>query len=353
MPVGEVQTPAIQIVQGAPLTFTRIVIPRSTYSNAVAGAGFVWSTQGNAFAPKILRVDPNTNQLTEISRFSGSAPKLLVNDDSFWYSDGVDLRRVDIETNEAIATIESVGIPFSIDVDAVWAYNDRTEVVSAIDVRSNQIVKQLAVPGRPHNAGSFAFGAGSLWQFVFTDGGSWWQEKGLWVGPLTAAVRRIDPLSNAVIAEIPVGPFTNTVDPYVSADRIHFVAGAIWVLGPTSEASVASPEYRAPVAKRIDIETHRVTDTIALAPGQVTAKELAVGVGCHEYLRPRTPVYWDGGIWISVYCGWAKAALLKVDTQTNQITEEVVLELNPEPSLVAAGGSLWGVTNDYVFRLNR
>jgi hypothetical protein len=354
VPTGTVQTHWIQTLWDSPVKVTRIYLGHSGYSNVQSAAGYVWVTQASTFSTKTIRIDPKSNGVTELSRPGSEVPDFLVDEKSIWYSDGTALRRVDIETNQVTATIEAVGIPFALGDGAVWTYNRRTQVVTGINTNTNQIRTQLATQGRPYDPGSFAFGAGSIWQFTYADSASWWQEHGRNLmtnqsTPLPGVVRRIDPHTKKVISEIPAGLFTTAADPDVSPDRIHFVAGAIWVLGKSADSSILNPGHIAPFVKRIDVETNQVTATILLEPIHVTALEPKVP--CRDYSTPKTPVFLDGGVWISMHCGWSKSALLKIDLQTNQIDEEFVLDFN-HPGLAATKGTLWGVGWDSAIRVD-
>lgn len=281
----------------------------------------------------------------------------LVDENSIWYTDGAALLRVDMATNQLTATIVDVGIPFAIGDGAVWTYNRGTQVVSGIDTITNQIRTQLAVPGRPYHPGSFTFGAGSIWQFAYEGDMSWWQANGrdvFWGNKehiLPSVVRRIDPYTKKTIEEVPIGLTTGELDPYVSPERIHFVAGSIWVFGKSNDSSLLSPGHIGPFAKRIDVGTNRVSATIPLT-------------GRHT--KPITPVFLDGGIWISVSGGShlkGSSELLKIDLKTNQIAGvfslyapglfEAVnwsgtngLLLN-YPQLTVMGGTLWGIGQPY------
>ncbi len=354
VPAGTVQTRVIQTLWDSPVKVTRIYLGHSDYANVQSAAGYVWVTQANVFGTKTIRIDPKSNGVTELPRPRSEVPDFLVDEKSIWYSNGTALSRVDIETNQLTATIEAVGIPFSLGDGAVWTYNRRTQVVTGIDTNTNQVRTQLATQGSPYDPGSFAFGAGPVWQFADAGSASWFQEHGRNLltnqsTSLPAVVRRIDPHTKKVISEIPVGLFTTAADPDVSPDRIHFVAGAIWVLGKGADSSILNPGHIAPFMKRIDVETNRVTATILLEPVRVTASEHKFP--CNDYSTPKTPVFLDGGVWISMDCGWSKSALLKIDLQANQIAEEFILNFS-HPGITATEGTLWGVGWDSAIRVD-
>ena len=289
-----------------------------------------------------------------LSRPWSDVRDFLVDDHSIWYSDGMTLRGVDIETNQVTATIEAVGIPFALGDGAVWTYNRKTQVITGVDTKTGQIRTQLATQGRPYHHGSFTFGAGSIWQFAYAGSLSLWQARFVDHPPLPSVIRRIDPSTKKVLAEIPVGLFNNEVDMGISPYRIHFVAGAIWILGKSGIQPFLHPGHVAPFVKRIDVETSRVIATIPLS-GTVASLMASEQYLCQSYSDPLTPVYLDGGIWISLHCGRARSALLKIDLQTNQLdggfsnfmpgvfepANYHVLVVS-HPRLTVTGDSLWG-----------
>ena len=255
----------------------------------------------------------------------------MVAEHSIWLSDGLaryavsgDLYRVEPGTNQITATIEAVGTPFASGDGAVWAYNARTRVVSGIDTKTNQIRTQLVTQGGPYDD-YYTFGAGSIWQYAHVGDVSSWQLVRGAIPP--SVVRRIDPSSKKVIAEISIGPFRPT-------DKIRFVAGAIWVLGWRDKSGMA-------FATRIDVKTNLVAATIPL---------VRTVTGCVEHSLPKTPVFWNGGIWVSTFCtavGRLPGILLKIDLQSNQVTDQIGLSafeghLGGQPELAAGEGALWG-----------
>lgn len=333
-PAGTVQTQAIETLRGMPVKITRISVPAAGMSsNAQVAAGAVWAAAPGMFGHKTIRVDAKSYRVAELSRpFTAGLADLLVDDHAIWFSDGMtkafagrgDLYRVDPDTNQVTATIEAVGSPFASGDGAVWAYNLRTQVVSGIDTTNNQIRTRIDTQGGPYDV-SFAYGAGSIWQFAYEGDASAWQ---LTNGATpSSVVRRIDPQTTKVIAEIPIGPYHPT-------DRINYVAGAVWVLGERDNSGMA-------FATRIDVETNLVAATIPLT---------RTVTGCVEHSRPRTPVFWNGAIWVSTFCtdvGRLPGILLKIDLQTNQVTDQMNLSdfeghRHSQPALAAGEGALWG-----------
>jgi len=365
VPAGTVQTHVFQTLWSSPVKVTHITLP-GHYTNVQSAAGYIWATQAGLFSPKTIKIDQQSNEVTELSRPRSDVPDFLVDENSIWYTDGTTLSKVDIETNLVTAMIEDAGIPFALGDDAVWTYNRNTQVVSGIDANTNQIRTQLPTHGRPYHPGSFAYGAGSIWQFAYAGNVTLWQDLYIYAPALASVVRRIDPNTNKVIAEIPVGLFTNIVDAEVSTDRIHFVTGAIWVLGRSAEETLSSPKQKAPFVKRIDVDTNRVTATIPLDTTSIAATEK--NNWCGSYRKPQTPVFLDRGIWISVHCGRAHSELLKIDIKTNQIARALTLYapsifepvgmfrgtgfILTRPELTVTGDSLWGIDRDNAIRVD-
>jgi len=333
-PSGGVRTQATQTLAGVPVKITRISVPAaSMYSNAQLAAGSVWAAAPSVFGHKTIRVDPKTYQVAELSRpFTAGFADLLVDEHALWFSDGMtkafagrgDLYRVDLDTNQVVATIEGVGAPFGSGDGAIWAYNLRTSVVSGIEMTTNEVSTHFVATGGSYNE-SFAFGDGSIWQFAHQGEVSAWQ---LANGAIpSSVVRRIDPRTGTVIAEIPIGP-------YVPSDRINYVAGAIWVLGERDTSGVG-------FATRIDVKTNQVTATIPL---------VRTVSGCVDHPQPKTPVFVAGGIWVSTFCTFVSrlpGVLLKIDLQTNRVADQLGVSnaydrRTGQPVLAAGEGALWG-----------
>lgn len=354
-PSATVQTKVIEKLWSSPVRVTHFPLSSGVYSSVQSAAGYIWATRLNYFSFTIVKIDPKSNEVAEFSRPRSDEPKFLVDEQSMWYSDGMAIRKVDIATNQVMATIERVGIPFALGDGAVWAYNNENQVVSGIDANTSQIRTQFPTHGRPYHPGSFAFGAGSIWQYAFSGDVSWWDANGRdWTNAshvLPTVVRRINPYTKKIIAEIPIGPTTAFLDPDVPKERIHFVAGGIWVLAKSASSSVTNPGHVNPYAKRIDVETNMVTATISL-------RSTAAMFPCGGSREPQTPVFFQGRVWVSVHCGRARSALFKIDLRTNQIVGEFgfyapgVFEpdgmfrgtgfILSHPLLVATDDSLWG-----------
>ncbi len=342
---GAVQTQESQTLRGVPVKITSISVPSGINQNVQYSAGSVWATHASMSGfHKTIRIDPKSHQVTKLSRpWTAGFADLLVDERSIWFSDGMtkftgrgDLYRLDIETNQVTATIEAAGTPFDFGDGAIWAYNPETRIVSGIDTKNNQVRTQLAsvTQGFSYHD-SFAFGAGSIWQLTYKDDVSAMQLAGGAIPP--SVVRRIDPYTNKVIAELPIGP-------YRPSDRIRFVGGAIWVLGERDKGGK-------PFATRIDVKTNLVVATIPLVR--------SVERVCAAHSAPKTPVIWNGDIWVATFCSTVSRVpyiLVKIDLQTNQVTDELRLPIAggiPGNPLLATGdGALWALIEDSVIRVD-
>lgn len=333
-PIGNIQTLESRRMQGVPVQTTVISVPCNSRGVQVAH-GSVWAlSHSMAGMHKTLRIDAKSFHVAELPRaFVAGVPDLLVAEGSLWFSDGLtpvtgrgDLYRVDPDTNQVTATIETVGAPFAIGDGAVWTYNLRTKKVTGIDAKTNQVRWTVSTLGRGERR-YFAFGDGSIWQFAHQPEVS---TLALVRGqPFPGVVRRIDPQTNRVIAELPVGPYRGPTD-------IHFVDGAIWVLGERYD-------HDGGVVTRIDARTNLVAATIALK----------------RNFGLQTPVLWNGGIWVSTFvraAGGLHNVLVKIDPQTNQVVDQITVSVTlaahfPGQGLASGEGGLWALNGCFLFRL--
>jgi hypothetical protein len=215
----------------------------------------------------------------------------------------------------------------------IWAYhNDGT--ISGIDLHTNQV--RMKVDAAPKSfLRSIAYGDGSFWQFSHLETMSGGEIARQAAKP--GVVRRIDPLSNKIIAEIPIGPSRRTTE-------VYYVAGDIWVLGDSHDPGGG-------FATRIDVKENRIIATIEL--GAPPYRPVAANA------LPQTPVYWHGGVWISTFyteIGRLPGLLRKIALETNKVTDNIGLsrEQFPEtgqPMLVAGDKVLWAVGEESVLRI--
>jgi hypothetical protein len=304
--------------------------------------GYVWAT---TIGKKTFRIDPESFQVDELPRpraLRGSN-RLLITEHSMWHSNGIpelvrpsgrlDLYRVDPSTNQITATITGAGAPFATGDGVVWAYNSRTGVVSEIDAKDNELRTQFATrASRTRDQSHFAFGAGSIWQFAYERDVSLWSL--LWRDAYgdefpVGVIRRIDPVSKDVIAQMVIGP-------YVTTAPIRLLAGSIWVLGRQDNHGPA-------LATRIDVATNRVSAVIPFA----------ANTRCGSKVIAISSVAYDDAIWVSTGCvmgigGAIGTTLQRIDPETNSVSDEILLYGAGRlwPRFLAAGeGALWALSD--------
>lgn len=271
-PTGTIRTDLIHTLHGRQVQITRVSLPFSAtgQGNVQIAAKSAWATEPSPLGRhKNIRVNTETYQVAELSRpWTGGIADLLVDEHSIWLSDGMtkstgrgELFRIDPTTNQTIAVVEDAGSPFASGDGSIWAYNLRTGVVTGINASDNQVHTQLVTTGSS-GIGDFSFGEGDIWQYIHGNG--------------VDLLRRIDPHSKKVIAEIPIAL-------HHTSDRLRFVAGSVWILG---EREQTGSEF-IPVAVRIDAASNLVAATIPLK------RSIAV---CAVHASPKTPVLWDGGL---------------------------------------------------------
>ena len=352
-----VEIQPLQSLRVAPAGATVIPIPEASlfgyYSDLQVALGSAWVTRTNKNA---LRIDAESHEVVEVVRpranFSGLFD-LFVDERSLWHSTSMaakgriggrgDVYRADPDTNELTATIPGVGVPFGSGGGAVWAYNRRSRVISAIDTDDNQLRAQFATEASlVSDQSHFAFGAGAIWQFAYEGDVSVWQmaTRTYYGGTFPAGVvRRIDPTSGKVTAEITIGPYVPTTD-------IRVLAGDVWVMGLRDKDGLLRDGGGMAFATRIDATTNQVS---AVIPFSIP--------GCNAPVL-RSPVVWDGGIWVATGCspdngppfGWG-TGVKKIELETNTVTDELDWPAGRRIALLATGeGALWALFEGQLVR---
>ncbi len=177
--------------------------------------------------------------------------------------------------------VENTADSIAIDDDAVWVSGWDGQLVSRIDVDTNQVV---------------TVDVGSTGTRVSSGG------AGVWVGVDGGKVLRLDPVTAQVVATLDVGGASAAP---LSGDD------AVWVVTP--EPSMLT---------RVDPVSNEVTATIDLA---------ASGLGNVE-----GAVIADGGVWVSS----CEGGVVRVDEQTLAVSEPIVLD-GCAGTLGFADESLW------------
>lgn len=324
-------------LRGVPYRLTRIPVSSAPlHSNVQAAAGSVWATQASMLGlHKTIRVDQKSLRVTYLSRpFTAELADLLVTEDSLWFSDGMnkltgsgELYRTDITTNRRVAANTVAGKPFGVGKGTIWSHNARTQMVTGINTKTNEVRFRHAVAQDPGNS-SFTFGAGSIWQFIVSESVDGVGTQGI--------VFRIDPRTGRTTARIDVGSIQPT-------DVVRFVAGDIWVLGKRATNGNA-------VAVRINTQNNSVRAIIRLVA------DIRI---CAAGTFPKTPASDGTGIWISTFCSHVHRVpgiLLKIDLETNKVSDELRLTALSEhqggqPALTSAKNGIWGFDGRSAFRI--
>jgi hypothetical protein len=169
-PIGVVQSGEARTLQGVPVRVTRISLsPVVFHKDVQVAAGSVWATAPGMASQNTITIDAKSNRVEEIPRpFSINGADLLVDEHAMWLSEslaklsgGGDMSRIDLHSNQAVATIEAVGVPYATGDGAVWAYHRFTGVITGIDIRDNRVRTKIATKSGPFD-GSITFAAGSL-----------------------------------------------------------------------------------------------------------------------------------------------------------------------------------------------
>jgi virginiamycin B lyase len=163
----------------------------------------------------------------------------------------------------------------------------------------------------------------------------------------SAAVLRIDPASNSVVATIPVGP-----DPELG---IGIGLGSVWV-ADTRERSL----------RRIDPATNKVVRTYPVNISEEPEGSIGVGAGsvwlltnengtdsgtlsrldpatgkiiANIRVKPKSygVVVADHSVWVS---NWADASVMRIDARTNKVVADLPVHASPR-FLAVGAGSIW------------
>jgi DNA-binding beta-propeller fold protein YncE len=193
-----------------------------------------------------------------------------------------------------------------------WVANSGEGTVSKIDLRTNRPVAKVTV-GDPHGLagcetgsihqtphGDFKIRSCDLPKAVAAAKGVVWAGRGD-----TQSLIRIDPMSNRVVASIPVG-----IEPWYMA---------------ASDTAVWMTDWRTSAVVRVDPATNRVIATIANLPAGPTGIAIA-----------------PGGVWVA---SSRANTLTRIDPATNLVANTVATDLTPLPVLYAYG-SVW-VRNEF------
>jgi YVTN family beta-propeller protein len=176
--------------------------------------GAVWAGQGDT--KSLVRIDPASDRVVATIPIGIEAWYIAASDTAVWVTDWRTntVVRVDPATNGVVATIPNLpagttGI--AIASGAVWVASSRAGTLTKIDSTTNRAVATVQTDMTPLPV---AYAYGSVWvrnEFQEGDG----------------TVQRVDPVADAVVATIPVGPEIGRD----GIDGLAAVGGRLWVAG--------------------------------------------------------------------------------------------------------------------------
>ena len=259
---------------------------------------FSWVTPSG----KCFRVD-STVSPAELIPLPLNTLSLAPGFGSVWMnvSKGADagVHRLDAKTYQETAKIPIRGMVFIAD-GSVWIIDRNARLLYRVDPKTNQTTAKIPLESK---SASFS----SLRGTVPAMGSVWVLSK-------EGIVRRIDPESNKVLAEIRVGPPRERF-PYVDLDSYTGLAvgeGSAWI----TESKVKEEGNLI----RVDVETNQVVATIP-----VGYRPSSVGVG-------------GGFVWVFIHLIHRSSEgdfMLKIDPRTNQILGKVLLRHCGQPRMDA------------------
>jgi len=201
--------------------------------------GAAWSTV-YGFGGAWIQVDPPIDQLVKVDAVSGTVTVTIdggtgaaIAEDAVWVTvGGQETRKLDPETGEVLLTASTPDAYYvSVGAGAVWVPAEGG--IARIDQESGAVVATISID------------SGEVTDLAAADDAVWVSDKN------GGRVFRIDPATNAVVAEIETG---------AGAHDFAIDKHGVWVTN-----------YRANTVSRIDPATNEVVDTIdtVSSPGDV------------------------------------------------------------------------------------
>jgi class 3 adenylate cyclase len=155
-------------------------------SGLAAGAGWLWLTE---ISGTLMQIDPRTGELATSADLSGSPTGAVADSEAAWVIDRVfgTLTRIDPETAEPGPSIDvSANLDdVAIGEGAIWILDFGAGTVTAVDAVTHDIGPSIRVGTSPTD---IAVGLGAVW-----------------VADQDGAIRRIDPLTQAITDEVDIG----------------------------------------------------------------------------------------------------------------------------------------------------
>jgi YVTN family beta-propeller protein len=276
----------------------------------------------------LVKVDPETDRVTDVIPVGRDPDRLVATADAVWVANSGDrtVSRVDTQTRKQRRIR---GFPFvsSITADPIGHVyvSSFKKLVSVIDPARLLVSPFARLPG---NAEAVAFGAGSLWVSSPSERRA--------DGPNIVA--QIDPDTGAVVRRIGVGltpifavygygrvwasnydsDTVSVIEPgSAQAETVAAGGGPLGIT--TGEGAVWVVAYRDRQLVRIDPETKVVTARIPIGNGPL---DVAVG---------------DGAVWVT---NREDGTLLHIDPATDEVVATIQLGLAPH-GVIVSGGAVW------------
>ncbi|MDQ3880499.1 MAG: hypothetical protein M3295_05460 [Chloroflexota bacterium] len=273
------------------------------------GFGSVWFLAPDQETPALLRVDPETLEVSAtIALPDRDCQGYVVADDAIWACTADGVVRIDPATNEIVDTvpfpIAHFGGRLAVGAGAVWALGT-DDLANNLVVRIDPASATATSFPLGHDGFNLAFGFDAVWVTV----------------PQEGLLLRVDPVSGAV-TEHEAG----LRRPFV----VQTGAGSVWVgLGTEGDERVAPGE-----ATVVRVDPSGDEDPISIATGA------APGL--------------SGGMWVSDDAVWIRAPdlfLVRIDHATNAVVDAITGP--PDPGDVTeAFGSVWA-TAEHTLRVYR
>lgn len=282
---------------------------------------------------------PFTALVPESTISVAGASDFSATDDALWIASrtGGDVTRIDAKTNAAAPKL-SIGKDLcggaAAEFGGVFLPRCPAGAIARIDTKTNALGPSIAAP--VHQGGrSVATGTGSLWVIADARG----------------TIARIDPVANAVVAEIHTDP---------GASDLAFGEGALWVANPEKNTVTRVNPHNNLIVKTIPVAGGPVALTVgegAIWTWNRTDGSLSrINAGENKIAATIKPglgsgdariAAGEGSIWITR----AGAALSRVDPRTNHVAQ--IFTGNASGAIAVAHGSVWlAVSPTTVWRLD-
>ena len=242
-----------------PKTYKVVAKIETPHNPCVIGTGFGSVWQDLCEDQGLVRIDPETNKIVAKIDDVHIAPKGAFGDGSVWGAFGDHVVRIDPQTNE-VTEIPLDVAPFEVTYGGgtLWVLSVEAGKVLRIDPETNKVIARIPVPTESYTVGWLDFAAGSFWVTINNNGtvvridpetnkvvaqikvgpGNWYMDatdEGVWVKPQPGRLVRIDPETNKVAQEmkVPPGEYAGSVMvAYGSVWSAHWDAGSVWRIDP-------------------------------------------------------------------------------------------------------------------------